>query len=630
MSIRNSGEIIREARLKAGLTQEELSDGICTPASLCYIENGKKGVCPSTFQALMAKTGNHCEAYPIFRCRNDFNAFISLKNIRLYIDNWCIQNAYSEFLGLQAIVYGNNRLYYQEAVYLYALIAYKAYPFDYQYLAELTNIILSINHPRFNISTLKRNSINDVEIETLLLLANINLRANMTDEAERICLFLLNNAIKENPDDHYAAHFTVLWNYTYSKLMFCHDNLKKAKEHIDTARSLSLKYNLSSFRLEIYLEKLLIDSLCENKPAISEIDCLIATATHLGCGFLNEYTAKLKKANIPFSYEQPSESFPQDFIRFSFDDDWESMSDGVFDIYEEGVLTIGTLIGELRKEQHISSTNLCKGLCSVSKLSKIEHREQEPSIYLAEALLNRLGYSERIFVFYGNKKESHYSRLKNELITLHRMGETGRPMIKKIAEDNLNDEEPAIRQLCTLFLNVCTSSTKEQLDTLTNALKLTIPDFEISKITSFRLTWAEITILNNIIIKHIVLGEIEKAYEISKKLVEYSDNTITNIGFYDITLSASFSLYLRCFYRLSKYNNIIALTNGIRNSFYGKSLNNSGNLYFYYSQALGETGKTADMIKYAKISVGYFLLFDNKVAALNLKKTIKEDFGVEI
>ncbi len=34
MSIRNAGKTIKEARLKAGMTQEQLSEGICTVLSL--------------------------------------------------------------------------------------------------------------------------------------------------------------------------------------------------------------------------------------------------------------------------------------------------------------------------------------------------------------------------------------------------------------------------------------------------------------------------------------------------------------------------------------------------------------------------------------------------------------------
>ena len=57
MSVQHAGSIIRQARLNAGLTQEQLSDGVCSTLSLSRIENGSAGVSPATFQTLMAHAG---------------------------------------------------------------------------------------------------------------------------------------------------------------------------------------------------------------------------------------------------------------------------------------------------------------------------------------------------------------------------------------------------------------------------------------------------------------------------------------------------------------------------------------------------------------------------------------------
>ena len=54
---------------------------------------------------------------------------------------------------------------------------------------------------------------------------------------------------------------------------------------------------------------------------------------------------------------------------------------------------IGRLIGEARIKAGISQRKLCKGLCSVQLLSKIEKEERVPDIMLLEALLQRMGKS---------------------------------------------------------------------------------------------------------------------------------------------------------------------------------------------------------------------------------------------
>ena len=83
MGVRNAGKTIREARIKAGLTQEQLSEGVCSVLSLSRIENGSAGVSPVTFQALMAHAGAPCEVYPIFAGRTDFECFYTAQSCTL-------------------------------------------------------------------------------------------------------------------------------------------------------------------------------------------------------------------------------------------------------------------------------------------------------------------------------------------------------------------------------------------------------------------------------------------------------------------------------------------------------------------------------------------------------------------
>ena len=101
MGIRNAGTIIKEARLRAGLIQEQMSFGICSLVSLCNIENGKLGVSSSTFQALMKRAGEPSAAYPLFKNRKDFDAYMLLKNVRLYTEKNCLLLAYDELFKLK-------------------------------------------------------------------------------------------------------------------------------------------------------------------------------------------------------------------------------------------------------------------------------------------------------------------------------------------------------------------------------------------------------------------------------------------------------------------------------------------------------------------------------------------------
>ena len=53
----------------------------------------------------------------------------------------------------------------------------------------------------------------------------------------------------------------------------------------------------------------------------------------------------------------------------------------------------GLLIRNARLEKNWSQEGLCKGICSVPYLSKIEHGKAEPSEEIAGALFARLGFT---------------------------------------------------------------------------------------------------------------------------------------------------------------------------------------------------------------------------------------------
>ena len=64
------------------------------------------------------------------------------------------------------------------------------------------------------------------------------------------------------------------------------------------------------------------------------------------------------------------------------------LHDGIYDTDSFSIIYIGDIIRELRMEQKLSQQTLCQGLCSKSKLSKIENNYLQPNISLAEALLH--------------------------------------------------------------------------------------------------------------------------------------------------------------------------------------------------------------------------------------------------
>ena len=53
--------------------------------------------------------------------------------------------------------------------------------------------------------------------------------------------------------------------------------------------------------------------------------------------------------------------------------------------------SLGMILKKLRKEQEIGQKDLCRGICSISTLSRIELGVREPEQILFESLITRLG-----------------------------------------------------------------------------------------------------------------------------------------------------------------------------------------------------------------------------------------------
>lgn len=75
MAVYVVGDFLRETRLRKGYTQEEVSYGICTPASLSRIENGMQKPGRLILEKLFERLGTE---------NNLFNSFVSKEEMELY------------------------------------------------------------------------------------------------------------------------------------------------------------------------------------------------------------------------------------------------------------------------------------------------------------------------------------------------------------------------------------------------------------------------------------------------------------------------------------------------------------------------------------------------------------------
>lgn len=630
MSVQSAGTIIREARLKAGLTQEQLSEGVCSTLSLSRIENGSAGVSPATFQALMAHAGVGCEAYPSFASRSDFDCFYGLKRVRFYLDSWQLACAYEELGKIESLNWSDNKFYYQEWLLLHSRLQFRSgcgsHPQNYETLLAA----IKITRPQINLSDFRTLLLSPVEVELLIHLAQETLYLEHPSVCLAVCsqisAYLANSQLTFLDKDRLLAENGI----AYIKYLLTTHDYKGALDTADKFRH-QMVLNLDDGPLHeltfltalgYYYTDDLENALTYFKTAFFSAHSIDSCYATICRNYVMEHLAlSLPEELLAFS-DIPLVAFPQKDVL-----DASSMGDGTYDIFSPDVLTLGGLIQSLRMEQKLSQDTLCQGLCSKSKLSKIENGTQQPEIILAQTLLQRLGISDLAFTFYGNKKETQLQELQLRLIKTRKSQVSLRlDLIKKMealctSKDNLYLQFAVYKKAC------CESDISAKIDGLQKALAVTLPDFDFKHILNYRFSWLELTILNVLCCAYADHNSVQGISCFYKLWEYYSCIPIDEMEkkrFLPVTLG----MLVRHLYREKRFSEIAALASSIPTV--KSSLYFTGNIYFHYCQSLGETGDVSSATTFGLYAYYDTLIMEDFRNASALKKALFNDFKIQL
>lgn len=591
MGIRSAKEAIREARLKAGLTQESLSEGICAPQSLSRIETGMADVGPATFQALMEHAGAPCERFPVFASRDDFECFYALKHARFYLDAWQLAAAMQELEKLVDRNWANNKLYYQEWLLLHCRLQSRSYRCDHERNYDTLLKALHVTRPAIDLCDFHQLLLSQNEIQLLTALAE---EAFCLERLE-LCLQVYNQIAEYLSESHFTAlekeHMMAESALVYGKYLLSRKEYDAALEIIDSHRH---KMALNTDTASLF-ELTFLTGLCHYyKGAMESANLYIKAA------FYSAHAVDSCYATVCRGFLQKETDFPMtDYMRslpdiplvsypFDLAAPASDLSDGTYNMKYHRPYTLGNVIQDLRMERHISQEVLSWGLCSRSKLSKMENGTLRPDIALAEALLQRLGVSERIFTFWGNEREAKLYDLKFKLTYNQILTEAERKNYLAEMEKLLNQKDIFYYQNYLSFQALQSNSPEERIETLTKALHLTLPDFDIHRIHSYRLSWEELSLLNNIAHEYRCTGEAYLSTLYFLQILSYVKKTKP-----DVLLQANFLpntnyMYCHSLYVQKLYHEVLTLPESIDVSIMKFNINLYGGYLFYYSQALGE------------------------------------------
>lgn len=632
MSILNAGITIKKARTSAKFTQQQLADGICKITTLSQIENGSLNASTAVFEALMSRLGISYTTYPCFCSRTDFDCFYTLKRAHFYLESWQLKEAVHELDFVETHHWADNKFHYAEWVLLYAKAQFLSGTCDHQTNYSFLVHGLSITNPNLDFSDFGSQLFSTSELEYLILIAEECLHLHREKECYSICINIqkyLNNAhIAFLDKDRLLAETAV----ALGKYYLTQKQYDMALSIIEPARYQMVinKIDLPLIRLtylkglSLYLDGQVQDGLSNMKVALYSAHAIQSCYATICVNYLKEYT------NICTDELLPLESIP--LVSFPIKETIypNNLTNGAYDIFDKNALTIGQIIGQLREEQGISASMIYQGLCSKATYSRIERNETQPDLYLVEALLQRLGYSERPFVFYSNDKDNSFYTLKFKSINIRHSEHSQliaylEQMEELSSTKNILQHQYLIGRRATLC-----KSTEKQIDTYFKSLHCTLPDFDISRIHEYRLSWAEWSALNNIAFLYAKTNTPCESIYYFKQLISYASSCKLDILFHKNVYLTTLERYCDSLYRQNHYSDIRCFfDNSILGTFRCHT-NLYSFLLFFYCQAMGECDNLDEAVQYGNYAFALGFLNQLENNSILLAKYLLDDFSITL
>lgn len=196
------------------------------------------------------------------------------------------------------------------------------------------------------------------------------------------------------------------------------------------------------------------------------------------------------------------------------------------DMEIDGNNNIGSAIQYFRDIYHISQSKLCKGLCSVSTLSRIEAGERDIDAFILETLLERLGKIPYQFELIINDfdYEAYQRRMEiNRLIGEKALDQADKLVNEydQIASDKGSPHKQFVL-VCRAKLNELKGGKPEEtIDMLMEAISCTVPDFNTEELSDYFLSYSEFSIVLEILEKQISFGMADKAKRTLDQVIDY-------------------------------------------------------------------------------------------------------------
>lgn len=200
-------------------------------------------------------------------------------------------------------------------------------------------------------------------------------------------------------------------------------------------------------------------------------------------------------------------------------------------------LFIGEAIRRRREELGLTQEEVCEGICEPITLSRLENDKTVPSHNRVKALLQRLNMPDSRYYALLSDHEAQIQTARKEIrsaVSRFARAEAGqKARTWSLATEQLDRLEALAEEDDNITLQFILSnrailgredgpySVEERLSMLLEALRLTVPGFDLENIGRRRYTQDETAVMNQIANTYSSVGEHDRALDIYRRLLEY-------------------------------------------------------------------------------------------------------------
>lgn len=497
MGVTFYGEYIKRIRETAGLSMEKATEGICSIQTLYRAENNKAGLSPLVFQGIISRCGGSLKVFPEFANWADFECYYELSKVELWAKAWQVDKAYKCLEKIKNLNFADNRLHYQKYLYYAAYLMNRNSSKEYLAIGETLEKALRITKPYIDLRNIEDALFNDIELRIIASIAEnmLMLDKGNAEDVLTICKSII-EYVKTSPFselDRTRILIRIKKQSVLSLLL-----LGEYQEALNTATEIrreALEIAEDEHLIEVTFLFGLSEFLTDNedvgihymRAAVFSSDAIKAQFAQKAIYILNWLDIKCLEVEEALEYCPGRSEYKSPDLSAELPKDTNEVLED-----SEEIVTYGKIIRRKRKEQKLSAKTLSNGLCTESALSKIENDKVTPDLFLARALLQRLGMSDEPFMFFASKAEEEMYVLEREFVGIESHFRERIPdYLEKMRFFAESASSNVFKFYCKHNIIFHDNAILTKAELQIELIKELLPSFEMVKILNYRLSQYE-------------------------------------------------------------------------------------------------------------------------------------------